>query len=139
MRDEDLARRLVVRRGAGGNCTYDERARQELIEACLRGEHSVAKFARAYGLNANQLHNWIALYQKERASAPRPRSTTVADAASPFIPVVTIPAAEEAPELRLHIVLANGIRAKLSPLRREDVAALLADLSRLPCSASTQG
>lgn len=139
MRDEDLARRLVVRRGAGGNCTYDESARQELIEACLRGDHSVAKFAQAYGLNANQLHNWIALYRKEGAGAPGPRSTTVADAASPFIPVVTMRVAREAPELRLHIVLANGIRAKLSPLRREDVAALLADLSRLPCSASTGG
>lgn len=139
MRDEDLARRLVVRRGTGGNCTYDEGARQELIEACLRGDHSVAKVARAYGLNANQLHNWIALYRKARAGTPIARSATVcADAPSPFIPVVTMPVAAEAPELRLHLVLANGIRAELSPLCREDVAALLADLSRLPCSASTQ-
>lgn len=115
VRDEDLARRLVIRRGTGGNCTYDESARQELIEACLRGERSVAKFARAYGLNSNQLHNWIALYQKAQASVPRPSPTTVADVASPFIPVVTIPVVEEAPELRLHIILANGIRAELSP------------------------
>lgn len=62
MRDEDLARRLVVRRGVGGNCTYDESAQRELIEACLHGGHSVAKVARAYDLNANQLHNRIALY-----------------------------------------------------------------------------
>lgn len=51
MRDEDLARRLVVRRGAGGNCTYDESAKRELIDVCLRGGHSVAQVARTYGLN----------------------------------------------------------------------------------------
>lgn len=140
MRDEDLARRLVVRRGAGGNCTYDEAAKRELIEACLRGGGSVAQVARAYGLNANQLHNWIALYRKERAGASLARSAAMAvGAPSAFIPVVTMPRPVEAHEYGLHITLANGIRADLSHLHREDVAALLAELSRLPCSASTRG
>lgn len=140
MRDEDLARRLVVRRGAGGNCTYDEGAKRELVEACLHGGHSVAQVARAYGLNTNQLHNWIALHRKERVGASLARSAAISvDTPSAFIPVVTAPSSAIGHGLQLHIILANGIRADLGPLRRDDVAALLADLSRLPCSASTRG
>ena len=141
MRDEDLARRLVVRRGAGGNCTYDESAKRELIEACLQGRHSVAEVARTYGLNTNQLHNWIALYRKTPGdrSSPRPEEPAVSPA-SAFIPVVALPRALESSHgLQLHLILANGIRADLGPLRREDVMALLTELAGLPCSASTRG
>lgn len=45
VRNEDLARRLVVRRGANGNCTYDESAKRELIELGQSGVASVAKVA----------------------------------------------------------------------------------------------
>jgi transcriptional regulator with XRE-family HTH domain len=65
VRDEKLARRLVVRRGTSGNCTYDEGAKRELIELCQSGTVSVAKVALTYGINPNLLHNWIALYRKE--------------------------------------------------------------------------
>jgi len=34
VRDEELAGRLVVWRGASGNSTYDEGAKCELIELC---------------------------------------------------------------------------------------------------------
>ena len=45
VRDEKLARRLVVRRGTSGNCTYGEGAKRELIELCESGTVSVAKVA----------------------------------------------------------------------------------------------
>lgn len=64
VRDEELARRLVVRRGARGNCTYDEGAKRELIELCQSGEVSVAKVALTYGINPNLLHNWITLNRR---------------------------------------------------------------------------
>ena len=65
VRDEELARRLIVRRGANGNCTYDEGAKRALIELCRSGTVSVAKVALTYGINPNLLHNWIALHRKE--------------------------------------------------------------------------
>ncbi len=65
VKDEELARRLVVRRGASGNCTYDEGAKRELIALCHSGTVSVAKVALTYGINPNLLHNWIAVNRKE--------------------------------------------------------------------------
>ena len=65
VRDEELARRLVVRRGTSGNRTYEEGAKRELIELCESGTVSITQVALAYGINPNQLHNWIALRRKE--------------------------------------------------------------------------
>jgi transposase len=139
VRDEKLARRLVVRRGAGGNCTYDEGAKRELIELCQSGTVSVAKVALTYGINPNLLHNWIALHRKEgvgKLSAPL--RETLACAPTSFIPVITTPIQQAAGprELRLDITLDNGIQADLRGLSRDDVLALLPALAGLPCSVS---
>lgn len=141
VRDEKLARRLVIRRGAGGNCTYDEGAKRELIELCQSGKVSVAKVALTYGINPNLLHNWIALHRKEGVgNLPAPLRETSACAPTSFIPVVTtaIPQAAELRELRLDITLDNGIQADLRGLSRDDVLALLPALAGLPCSVSTR-
>ena len=142
VRDEDLARRLVVRRGAGGNCTYDEGAKRQLIELCRSGTVSVAKVALTYGINPNLLHNWIALYRKEgTGKLPAPLRETSACAPTSFIPVVTTPIQQAAAgprELRLDITLDNGIQADLRGLSRDDVLALLPVLAGLPCSVSTR-
>ena len=139
MRDEGLTRRLVVRRGPGGNCTYDETAKREVIELCLRSEKSVAKVARTYELTPNQLHNWNGLYRKTSANrlTHRPAESTVGRAPA-FIPIFSMlhPAASNV--LQIQITLPNGIQAEFGGIRREDVAVLLTDLSRLPCSASTR-
>lgn len=140
MRDEELARRLVVRRNAGGKCTYDEAAKRELIESCLRQGTSVARVARDYGLNANQLHNWIGLYLKGRGgllTAPEPIAKR--EVGSAFIPVVPAKQEETPHDLKLEVTLANGIRADLNRLGLDDVLAILPVLSALPCSASTLG
>lgn len=141
VRDEKLVRRLVVRRGASGNCTYDESAKRELIELCQSGTVSVAKVALTYGINPNLLHNWIALYRKEGVGKlPAPSRETSACAPTSFIPVVTTPIQQAAGprELRLDITLDNGIQADLRGLSRDDVFALLPVLAGLPCSVSTQ-
>ena len=142
VRDEKLARRLVVRRGAGGNCTYDEGAKRELVELCQRGTVSVAKVALTYSINPNLLHNWIGLYRKEGVGKlPAPSREASACAPTSFIPVVTAPTQQPAPaprELRLDITLDNGIQADLRGLSRDDVLALLPVLAGLPCSVSTR-
>ena len=140
VRDDELARRLIVRRGASGNCTYDEGARRELIELCQSGTVSVAKVALAYGINPNQLHNWIARHRKEGSGKlPAPVHETSTCAPAPFIPVVMpLSPASEPQELRVDITLVNGIQADLRGLSREDVIALLPVLAGLPCSASTR-
>ena len=139
VRDEELARRLVVRRGASGNCTYDEGAKRELIELCRSGKVSVAKVALTYGINPNLLHNWIALHCKEGIGRlPAPVRETSACARESFIPVVTPPMQQvsEPRELRLDITLDNGIQADLRCLSRDDVLAILPALAELPCSVS---
>ncbi len=140
VRDEGLARRLVVRRGANGNCTYDEGAKRELIELCRSGTVSVAKVALAYGINPNLLHNWIALHRKEGVGRlPTPMRETTTSAPAAFIPVVTAPAQQVATDhVRLDITLDNGIQADLRCLSRDDVLAILPLLASLPCSASTR-
>jgi len=139
VRDEDLARRLVVRRGATGNCTYDEGAKQELIELCRSGVASVAKVALTYGVNPNQLHNWIALSRKGRASSPPAKLREGRESqSSAFIPVVAAPLVPVTQEIKLDITLANGVQADLGGLSRDDVLILLPMLASLPCSASTR-
>jgi transposase-like protein len=134
VRDEDLARRLVVRRGVDGHRTYDESAKRELIERCLERGTSIAKMAQAYGVNANQLHNWIALYRKGRCELPAREPLADGPALSAFIPVVAAPA-EKSAGLKLTIRFGNGVQADLTELSREDVLAIL---PTLPCSASIQ-
>lgn len=132
VRDENLARRLVVRQGVDGHRTYDESAKRELIERCLGRGTSIAKMAQAYGVNANQLHNWIALYRKGRGEPPAHEPVADGSAMSAFIPVVTAPV-EKSAGLRLAIRFGNGVQADLAELSREDVLAILPMLS---CSAS---
>jgi transposase len=141
VRDEKLAKRLVVRRGTSGNCTYDEGAKRELIELCESGTVSVAKVALTYDINPNLLHNWITRYRKEgMGHLPAPLREKSASAPTSFIPVVTTPIqqAAEPRELRLDITLDNGIQADLRGLSRDDVLALLPVLAGLPCSVSTR-
>jgi transposase len=141
VRDEELAKRLVVRRGEDGRCTYDEGAKRELIERCLQSGESVARTARDYGVNANQLHNWIGLYRKRFGNLLPSAATNIPRERIPaFIPVVTVKPGESsatAGELRLSVTLANGIQAELSRLKLNELLAILPVLSGLSCSDST--
>jgi transposase len=122
-----------------GKCTYDETAKRELIEICLRRGTSIARVARDYGVNANQLHNWVGLYRKAQGSLlTSTEIETPRQIGSAFIPVVATTVPESPRELRLDITLDNGIQADLRCLSRDDVLAILPMLAALPCSASTR-
>ena len=139
MRDDDLAKRLVVKRNSNGRCTYDEEAKRQLVEACLVSGASVAKIAREHGINANLLHTWISLRRKERRGAMVACASTEREAiTTAFVPVMTAPPLEISRELKLDITLDNGIQADLRSLSRDDVVVLLPILAALPCSVSTR-
>ena len=101
---------------------------------------SIARVARDYGVNANQLHNWVGLYRKARGRLLASVETEASqEVRSAFIPVVaTTPPELLSRELRLDITLDNGIQADLRCLSRDDVLAILPVLASLPCSASTR-
>src|SRR6478752_6830089 len=71
---EALARRLVIGHKRDGRSIYDPQAKAQLIEICRRGQVSMAKLARACGVNANQLNSWVR--QHERALAARASTKT---------------------------------------------------------------
>jgi len=137
VRDEELAKRLVIKRGVGGRCAYDESAKQELIEKCLVGDVSIAQMARAYGVNANQLHNWIGLHGK-RAQPYLPSAKLAAppDRSSAFIPVMTPSSPDVLSDIKLDITFSNATQVELKGLRQEDVLKIIPLLAGLPCSAS---
>ena len=138
-KDDGLTKRLVVKHGRDGRCIYDDDAKQELIELCLRPGASVARLALDHGINANLLRNWISLYQKARRGELVTRSVAPSEsAAASFIPVVALGQTESPRELRLDITLDNGIQVDLRCLNRADVLAILPVLASLPCSASTR-
>jgi transposase-like protein len=138
VRDEELAQRLVVRRGPSGHCTYSAEAKRELVELCQSGVGSVAKVAQTYGVNPNQLHNWMRLHSKERLVASAASHQEVQENQSAFIPVVTVPVVAVSQVMKLDITLANGVRVAIGDLSRDDALALFPLLASLPCSVSTR-
>ena len=109
-----------------------------LVELCERGVDSVARVAQTYGVNPNQLHNWIALHRKERLTALAVSHQGAQENQSTFIPVVRAPAVAVSQAIKLDITLVNGINVALDDLSRDDVLTLLPMLAGLPCSASTR-
>lgn len=122
-----------MREGPEGHRTYDESAKRELIERCLEGKESIAKVSRAYGINANVLHNWIGRHRKEGGEIKSEGQMVASPTASAFIPVMTVPPKSDTRTLAIRF--GNGIQADLAELSREDVLAILTVLS---CSASTR-
>ena len=95
--------------------------------------------ALTYGVNPNQLHNWIALYRKERADSQLARLRKAPESQlSPFIAVVSAPIIPAPQEIKLDITLVNGVQTSLCGLSRDDILNLLPMLAGLPCSASTR-
>ena len=138
VRDEELARRLIVRRGPSGHCTYSAEAKRDLVELCQSGMASVAKVAQTYGVNSNQLHNWMRLHRQDRLVAPTAVGREMAEIPSPFIPVVQAPVVAVSQALKLDITFSNGVTVILDGVSRDDVLNLLPTLAGLPCSASTR-
>lgn len=73
-REESLQDRLVIGRKRDGRRQYDEAAKEELIQACLRPGASIARTAMTYGVNPNLVRTWIAAHQRKHSA-----STAVVD------------------------------------------------------------
>lgn len=89
---EALKRRLVLRHKPGGRCVYDKAAKAEFVELCLQPGVSVARLAREFGINANQVARWIRDHGELRKRAPIEPS---AAPASPFVAVPVLRVAAE--------------------------------------------
>jgi transposase len=138
---EGLARRLVIGRKRDGRSIYDPQAKAELIEICRRGESSMAKLARACGVNANQLNSWVR--QRERAVIAVASPTVgelVEVPATAFVPVqIDEPApAQSSCTMGLKARLPNGVVLDLQGCDLAQAGHLIDALGRLRCSGSTK-
>lgn len=166
---QDLRSRLVVGRKRDGRREYDELARTDLVQICLKPAVSIARTAMEHDLNPNLLRTWVARYQKARGEpdlrlaqvdgqrgegllldATPTQAMVVAEASSPipaFVPVVSLPQARpsppslQPPEMRigLWVRLPNGVELELGKTNLQEMATLVQMLGRLPCSGSTKG
>ena len=137
----ELAQRLVVGRKRDGRSIYDEQAKRELILACREPGASLAKVARACGVNANQLASWVRQYERSVAQSSSPGGEIVEAQASSFVPV-RIEATEQAaaePVVNLQARLPNGVVLDLSGCDLGQACSVIEALGRLRCSASTKG
>jgi len=143
---EDLRRRLVLRHKPGGRCVYDKRAKAEFVELCLQPGVSVARLAREFGINANQVARWIRDHGQLRKRASIVASAAAAAAAaSPFVavPVLRAPAERVVHELDgardvdLQAKLPNGVAVEFRGVGPRQLADVLQMLGRLTCSVST--
>lgn len=138
---EALRRRLVIGRKSDGRSVYDEAAKAELVDLCLRPGTSVSRLARECGINANQVGRWLRERGQDRGRRAMIRAPSGVQA---FIPVPVLRAAErEQVEARsamdLQAWLPNGVSVELRGVDAPRMIEVLAALGRLRCSASTKG
>ncbi|OXJ20850.1 transposase, partial [Burkholderia sp. HI2714] len=132
---QDLRSRLVVGRKRDGRREFDEAARQELVELCLKPGVSIARTAMDHDVNPNQLRKWIASHQQRqvkgssgdgavRGDAPADARESAArhswlEAPSAFVPVVSTPPSTSPTSspptmtLALQVRLSNGVELEL--------------------------
>jgi transposase len=137
----ELAQRLVIGRKRDGRSIYDEAAKHELILACREPGASLAKIARACGVNANQLASWVRQHERSVAQNTPPSGEVVEAQASDFVPV-RIESAEPAavePVVNLQARLPNGVVLDLRGCDLGQACSVIEALGRVRCSASTKG
>jgi transposase len=138
---EAIARRLVVRQKRDGRSVYDPNAKAELLRLARQPGMSLAKIARACGMNANVLSNWIR--QAERGEdAPAASGGEVIDmSASAFVAlkVESSPQSQAPlPGWELQVRLPNGVSVDVRGHEVEIALRLIEALGRLRCSVSTK-
>ncbi len=143
----ELLSRLVIGRKLDGRCTYDPKAKAEVVQACLQPGVSVAKIGMQCGINANLLRRWIGERQRV-AGAQRPVAPlNLRDSDAAFVPLqleadrVQSKAVQagtlQAGTLQLHVRLANGVEFDLGEAGPAELSSVIRLLSSLPCSSST--
>ncbi|MBN3856669.1 MULTISPECIES: IS66-like element accessory protein TnpA [Burkholderiaceae] len=154
--EEGLQGRLVVGSKRDGRRKYDESAKRELIQQCLKPGVSIARTAMDHGINPNLVRTWISQYQREQGRAgvaglaSEPGSlapteiATVAPSDEPVFVQLETPLLSSAPvkptaTYLLNVVLPNGVRLEVGPAAVEELERVVQMLGRLPCSGSTKG
>lgn len=155
--EEGLPGRLVIGRKRDGRRKYDEAAKRELIEACLKPGVSIARTAMEHGINPNLVRTWITQHQRRQGRAellapagepaletPTAPPGTLAPAEPVFVQVVTpvtppisIPA-DHGMTVSLNVRLPNGVTLELGEAGLDELTAIVQMLGRLPCSGSTK-
>ena len=140
---EAIAKRLVVGRKRDGRCVYDTRAKGELVAIARQPGLSLAKIARACGINANVLSNWMRLHERGKSGGAAPRGELIEMPTAPAFVAVevesTAPAQAETRGLDVQVRLPNGVTVALSGCDSDGAARLIEALGRVRCSASTKG
>ncbi|MBB5575952.1 IS66-like element accessory protein TnpA [Rhizobium paranaense] len=126
----------VVKVLRNGKRRFDPVEKERLIDACLEPGVSVAGLALKYGVNANQLRNWIKLRQRRQAEKAL---TVMPYAPSAFVPVVEAAPTARPPAMsarptstgvRLKARLPNGVRLELEDADAEALSAMIEALGR---------
>lgn len=132
----------VVRILSNGKRRYDPVDKDRLIDAALEPGASIAGLALAYGINANQLQNWIRLRQR-RQGLEKASAVVVSVAASAFVEVVeatavvcppappSLPSQQKLARIRLTALLPNGVRLELEGADIQALSAMIPALGAL--------
>jgi transposase len=141
---EAIAKRLVVGHKRDGRSIYSPQALSDLVHASRQPGVSLAKIARACGINANVLSNWVRQHERGKCGgAATPRGEVIEmPTASAFVAVhvdsVPLAPAPVDPALDVQVRLPNGATLDVHGADLDDVLKLLEGLGRLRCSASTK-
>jgi transposase len=122
---------------ANGKRRFDPVEKDRLIDAAMKPGVSVARLALAYGVNANQLRNWVKLRRDQQAKGAL---TVVAEReTSAFVPVVEaspiarqpdMPARPSSAGMRLKASLPNGVRLELEDADEQALSVMIEVLGR---------
>ncbi|OJB17113.1 hypothetical protein BGV54_21690 [Burkholderia ubonensis] len=119
--EDGLQSRLVVNRKRDGRRKYDEVAKRELIEACLKPGVSIARTAMEHGINRNLVRTWISKYQREqgRTEMVKPHESRLT-------------------RLTLSYRWSRCVALELCKITLEELTTIVQMLGTLPCSSSTK-
>jgi transposase len=138
---EAIAKRLVVGHKRDGRSVYDPQAKDELVRAARQPGVSLARIARACGINANVLSNWMRLYERGRGAAAQCRDEVIEMPAPAFVAVQVEPAPVVPPaasRLDVQLRLPNGVTVDVQGCDPDGAVKLIEAIGRMRCSASTK-
>lgn len=139
---EAITKRLVVRQKRDGRSVYDPHAKAELLRLARQPGVSLAKIARACGMNANVLSNWIRQAEGGAQALAVSGGEVIDMAASAFVAmkVESTPQVQSPlPGWELQVRLPNGVTVDVRGHEVDGALRLIEALGRLRCSASTKG
>ena len=138
---EAIAKRLDVRQKRDGRSVYDPHAKAELLSLARQPGMSLAKIARACGMNANVLSNWI----RQAEGGADTAAATGGEVIDMAVPAFVAMKVESSPQVQaplpgweLQVRLPNGVSLDVRGHGMDGALKLIEALGRLRCSVSTK-